>query len=144
MTVCDDPVSRHFLKVGNRLVHYRRLGSGPPALLIHSSPASSEYLIPFMRHLAPHFTCFAFDTPGFGDSDGLTLRTIRIADLADATAAAMRALGLPACPVFGTHTGAAIATELGRRHPDLVRGVVADGITIFNPRENGPPSSTAI
>jgi pimeloyl-ACP methyl ester carboxylesterase len=135
MTVCDDPVSRHFLKVGNRLVHYRRLGSGPPVLLIHSSPASSEYLIPFMRHLAPHFTCFAFDTPGFGDSDGLTPRTIRIADLADATAAAMRALGLPACPVFGTHTGAAIATELGRRHPNLVCGVVADGITIFNAQE---------
>jgi pimeloyl-ACP methyl ester carboxylesterase len=130
-----DPVTRHFLNLGGRAVHYRRLGSGPPVLLIHSSPASSEYLIPFMRQLAPHFTCFAFDTPSFGDSDRLTLRHIKIADLADATAAAMQALGLPACPVFGTHTGAAIATELGRRHPHLVRGVVADGITIFNAQE---------
>jgi pimeloyl-ACP methyl ester carboxylesterase len=58
-----------------------------------------------------------------------------IADFADAIARSLRGLGLGRVPVYGTHTGATIAAELGRRHPDLVSGLVLDGYPVFTVEE---------
>ena len=128
-------VSRHFATLGDRSVFYRRHGTGAPALLIHSSPASSEFLLPAMQALERSFTCFAPDSPGFGDSDPLALDSIGIADMADAVADFVLALGLGPLPVFGTHTGACVALELAYRHPDLVTGLVLDGLPLFTEAE---------
>jgi pimeloyl-ACP methyl ester carboxylesterase len=126
---------RRFIEVEGRRVHYRRMGEGPPAVFLHASPANSEMVLPEMRVAAPHFTCFAFDTPGFGDSDPLPGTALEVRDLARATGAAMSAIGLPPCPVFGTHTGSAIAIELGVGWPEKVTGLVLDAIPLFTEEE---------
>ena len=87
---------------------------------------------------ADRFRCFAFDTPGFGLSDPLPLTEMRVADLAEATVAAMVALGLPPLPVYGTHSGAAIALELAYRFPDRVTGLMLDAVPIFTRAEVAP------
>ena len=127
--------TRHFATLDGRSAFYRRHGDGPPALLIHSSPASSEFLLPVMQGLERDFTCFAPDSPGFGDSQPLALEVIGIADIADAVAAFVVALGLGPLPVFGTHTGACVALELAYRHPELVTGLVLDGLPLFTEAE---------
>jgi pimeloyl-ACP methyl ester carboxylesterase len=129
------PVRRRFVKVGERNVHYRMTGTGPAALFIHSSPANSSFVLAEMQAVADRFTCIAFDTPGFGLSDPLPGNRLEVADLADAIAAAMEALGMPPCPVFGTHTGAAIALELAVRHPTTVTGLMLDAVPIFTNEE---------
>lgn len=129
-------IHRRFLKVGNRRMHYLRAGEGPPALLVHSSPANVTILLPEIAHLSTRFTCIAFDTPSFGLSDPLQLEEMEVADLADALAEAMDVLGLPPCPVFGSHTGAAIALELTARHPEKVTGTVLDGVPIYMNEES--------
>jgi pimeloyl-ACP methyl ester carboxylesterase len=126
---------RRYAMVGSRRVHYRRCGAGPPLVLIHGSPASSEILAAEMQALSGDCTCFAFDTPGFGDSAPLASATIDIPALADALAETLRSLRFPACPVFGSHTGAAIAIELARRHPQQVAGLILDGVPMYTPRE---------
>ena len=128
-------VLRRHIKVGPRRVHYLRGGSGLPVVLVHSSPASVRILLPEIHYLSRRFTCFAFDTPGFGLSDALPLAKMVVADLADALADNMRAVGLPPCPVYGSHTGAAIALELAARHPERVTGVVLDGLPVFTNEE---------
>ena len=128
-------IRRAFLTVGDRQVHVRAVGSGPPALFIHSSPTNGSFVVPDMLAQADRYTCFAFDTPGFGLSDPLPLTEMTVADLADATAEAMAALGLPPVPVYGTHSGAAIALELGFRHPGRVTGLVLDGLPVFTAEE---------
>jgi pimeloyl-ACP methyl ester carboxylesterase len=128
-------MERRFLDVGGRRVHYRRVGIGPPVVMLHASPASSEMLLGEMQAAASHFTCFAFDMPGFGDSDALPGESPGVRDVAAATAAAMQALGLPPCPVFGTHSGTAIALELGVGWPHLLTGLVLDGVPLFNDAE---------
>lgn len=128
-------ISRHFVTVGNRRVHYRRGGEGPPLVLLHGSPANSELVLAEIAALAHEFTCFALDTPGFGSSDPLPGDTLSVADLADATGAAIEALGLNGTRLFGTHTGAAIALELGSRRPDLLGGLVLDGVPVFTRAE---------
>jgi pimeloyl-ACP methyl ester carboxylesterase len=128
-------ITRHYLDVNGRRVHYRRAGKGPPVVMLHASPANSEMVLGEMAAAAPYFTCFALETPGFGESDALPPENLKVADLAGATAAAMEALGLPPCPVFGTHTGALIAVELGAGWPERVTGLVLEGLPIFNDDE---------
>lgn len=128
-------VTRRFLQVGDRRVHYFRSGDGAPAVLIHSSPANARLLMKEIDRLSRDFTVFAFDTPGFGLSDPLARDTMTVADLADAMAETLAAIGMPPCPVFGTHTGAAIALELGVRHPDRATGMVLDGVPAFTDSE---------
>lgn len=119
----------------SRRVHYRRIGHGPPLVLLHGSPGDAAMLAGEMAAASEHFTCIAFDTPGFGDSDPLVGDELCVADLADATADAMQALGLPSCPIYGTHTGAAIALELGVGRPECATGLVLEGVPVFTESE---------
>ncbi len=131
-------IRRGFVRTSGRRIHYRVVGEGPPALFLHSSPMNSTYVIPDMLARAANYSCIAFDTPGFGLSDPLPLETMRVADLADAIVEAMDALGMDAVPVYGTHTGAAIALELGCRYPRRVTGLMLDGVPVFTREEVEP------
>jgi pimeloyl-ACP methyl ester carboxylesterase len=128
-------MERGYLTVEGRRVHYRRLGDGPPLVMLHGSPGDSAVVEHEMAAAADRFTCIALDTPGFGGSDPLPGQVLTVKDLARATAAAMAALGLPACRVFGTHTGAAIGVELGAGWPEQVSGLVLEGLPIFTEAE---------
>ncbi len=128
-------IERRYVSVDGRRVHYRRMGEGPPLVMLHGSPGDGEMLAAEMTAAARRFTCLALDTPGFGDSDPLPGQTLTVAQLAQATAAAMTALGLPPCRVYGTHTGAAIGLELGAGWPGQVTGLVLEGLPIFTQAE---------
>ncbi|MFG6441534.1 alpha/beta fold hydrolase [Roseateles sp. LKC17W] len=130
-------VRRAFVTVGERQVHYRQAGEGPPVLLLHQSPASSAELEPLMRHLAPRWCVIAPDTPGYGHSDplGPAQAQLGIDAYADALAALLDALGLPRAALFGSHTGAIIATRFAARHPGRVSALVANGILLNSAEE---------
>jgi len=131
-------VSRHYVKADGLTLHYRRAGAGPPVVLFHESPRSSVALLPLMERLADKFSVFGFDTPGFGASDPLPTDRPTAADFADVFAIAVSNMGIERVPVYGTHTGAVIALELARNHPDLVSIAVLDGYPVFDQveREN--------
>jgi pimeloyl-ACP methyl ester carboxylesterase len=126
---------RGFLSVSGRRVHYRVAGSGPPVVMLHGSPGDSAMFSSEMAAFAEDFTAIALDTPGFGFSDPLPGEVLRVADLAQATAEAMAALGLPACAVYGSHTGAAIGLELGVGWPERVSGLLLEGVPLFTGAE---------
>jgi pimeloyl-ACP methyl ester carboxylesterase len=125
-------VRQRFLTVDGRRVRYIRAGSGSPVLLIY---ANSATLTAYVDRLSPQHTVFAFDNPGYCGSDPLDLEQITVADLADALAASLRLMNFPKAPVFGTHTGAAIAIELAIRHPEFVAGLMLDGVPAFTREE---------
>ncbi len=120
-------ISRHIATIGNRQVHYRRAGDGPPVMLLHQSPTSSREYIPLITELAKDFTVFSPDTPGNGLSDPLQIETITMSDLADAVVSLLDELGLDKVPVYGFHTGALCALELARRHPERIVVSVVNG-----------------
>ena len=64
-------MKRAFVDIGGRQLHYRRAGAGPAVVLLHPSPQSSAFSVPFALRLARHFTAIAVDTPGYGLSDPL-------------------------------------------------------------------------
>lgn len=131
-------LTRHFVNVGERQVHYRRIGEGPPVLMVHESPTTGVMLLPLARQLAElGYTAIALDTPGYGGSDALPgIERPSIADYADALHETFDALGVVRPHVYGSHTGAMIVLELGLRHPRATRSLVIDGLPAFTRPES--------
>jgi O-antigen/teichoic acid export membrane protein len=49
-------ITRHFVTVGRRRVHYLRAGSGPALALLHASPCSAKVLRPLLPVFGEKFT----------------------------------------------------------------------------------------
>lgn len=122
---------RHFVTIGERQVHFRWAGDGPPVVLLHACPKSSLEQAPLVERLSARFSAFAFDLPGYGDSDPLPLDRPEIADFADAFAETLDALGIDRTAAYGRHTGGLVVLELARRHPGRVTRAVLDGFPVF-------------
>ncbi len=124
-------ITKHFVTVGRRRVHYLRAGSGPAVVLLHSSPCSAKVLRPIMEVFGERFTALAFDTPGFGMSDKLAIAAPSVEDFADALAETLAVLGIDHVATYGRHTGASIAVEFAARHPERCAMALADGFAVF-------------
>lgn len=122
-------IIKRFVSVGDRLVHYRTAGEGPPALLLHDSVKSSKYLAPLINKLSPHFKVIALDTPGNGNSDPLPGQQ-EIPDFANAVKETMDALGLDKVCVYGRHTSAKVVLELVGRWPERFHVALMDGLSL--------------
>lgn len=128
-------ITRHYVEVQGRRVHYRRCGKGPPVVMLHESPRSSVALQGLMNQGPTDVTMLAFDTPGCGESEPLTTPHAEASDFADAFADTLTALGIERAVVYGTHTGAAIAMAFALRHARRVSRLVIDGIGVFDAAE---------
>lgn len=127
-------ISRHFVTVGGRRVHYLRAGSGPAVVLLHASPCSAKVTRPIMQVFGERFTTLALDTPGFGLSDRLPVAAPAVEDFADALAETLEVLGIGQAATYGRHTGASIAVEFAARHPARCAMALADGFALFAQR----------
>ena len=125
-----DGFSRHFVDVAGREVHYLRAGSGPVAVLLPAFPWSAGSLAPLAEALADDFTVVVMDLPGYGNSHALD-GSPTLAGYADAVAANLGALGIDRCHLYGLHTGAQVALEVGIHHPERVANVVLDGLPLL-------------
>lgn len=128
-TMSRPKIYKRFVSVGDRLVHYRTAGEGPPAILLHDSVKSSSFLIPLINQLSPHFRVFALDTPGYGNSDPLPGQP-EIADFALAVKETIAALGLGRTCLYGRHTSAKMVLELLCNWPELFDVGVMDGLSL--------------
>ncbi|MGV8959807.1 MAG: alpha/beta fold hydrolase [Stenotrophomonas sp.] len=129
-------ISRKFVSVGARQVHFRYAGNGPALLLIHQSPQNSRMWLQMIERFADRYTVIAPDTPGFGYSDALEGNPMTIAEFGAATLEFADALGLQRFAVFGMHTGGLIATWLAWANPQRVAALVVDGYAAFTPQES--------
>lgn len=127
-------ISRHFVDVEGRRVHYRRCGHGPALLIAHQSPRSSAEYIPLMRKWGAHFTCIAPDSPGFGQSARLPGNP-DIDAFGDWVAALLDALGLGRVAAYGFHSGGIILMNALRRYPDRFTALGVGGYAVWTPAE---------
>ncbi|GIW07374.1 MAG: hypothetical protein KatS3mg060_2179 [Dehalococcoidia bacterium] len=128
-------IERHYLYVGDRRVHYRRAGDGPPLVMLHAAPNSSFVLEPLIDQLAAVRTVLAPDAPGYGESAPLPLRRPTIHDYALALGEVLDALGLERVDLYGSHTGAKTAVAFALVRPDRVRKLVLEGYGLYTPEE---------
>ena len=133
-------VERRFVDIGAGQAHVRCSRQHPaegqlPLLMLHASPASSNALVTLLTGLAEGRPCFAPDTLGFGDSAPPLQEVPEASDYAGASLEVLDALGLDRVDLYGSHTGAHIATELAIAAPDRVHRLILDGIALFEPEE---------
>ncbi|MEE8306765.1 MAG: alpha/beta fold hydrolase, partial [Gammaproteobacteria bacterium] len=128
-------VTRHFVTIGDRQVHYLRAGTGPCVVLVHGSPESGFSLLPLIHVLKDRFTVIAPDTPGNGNSEPLSMDQPLIPDYAKALGDFLDALGIETCALFGFHTGADISVCYSTQAPARVSMVIANGFPLFTEEE---------
>jgi len=128
-------ITRHYLTVNGRRVHYRKAGKGPPLLMVHQSPRSSAEYEPLMRQWSEHFTCIAPDTPGFGQSDPLADPKPEIDAFADAIVEFADAVGIEKIAGYGFHSGGIILVTAMKRHIEKFSVLAIGGYAIWNDDE---------
>ena len=102
-------VTRHYVTIGRRQLHYRRAGSGPPLIALHRLPRSSKDLLPFLLAAKENFTVIAPDMAGYGNSFSLESGPTSLAPLVEDLKAFLDALGLSQVLFYGEQAGAALA-----------------------------------
>lgn len=128
-------ITRHFITVDGRRMHYRRCGHGPALVMAHQSPRSSAEYAALMQTWGKYFTCIAPDTPGFGQSDPLGEESPDIAMFGNALVGFMDALGLGRVAAYGFHSGGIILMNALKRHPDRFAALAIGGYAIWTPEE---------
>jgi pimeloyl-ACP methyl ester carboxylesterase len=128
-------IKRGFVDLPHGQMHYRHGGEGRPFLTLHASPGSSRQLAGLIGEFTRTNRVIAPDTPGNGDSTPLFDREPTIVDLAGAMERFLDAMQLDTVNLYGSHTGAAIATELAILAPSRINAVVLDGVSQLTPEE---------
>ncbi len=95
-------------------MHYQKMGSGPPVVLIHGLVAYS-FSWRFNRPaFAPYFTCYAVDLLGMGDSDRPSHVDVSPRALAEGLLAFMKAVSGGPWSIVGTSHGGGVAMWVAR------------------------------
>ncbi|HEV2569440.1 alpha/beta fold hydrolase [Sphingomonas sp.] len=127
-------ISRHFVSVEGRRVHYRRAGYGPAVLLVHQSPRSSAEFLPLIARWAEHFTVIAPDTPGFGQSEPLPGEP-EIGDFGAALLALLDTLRIERTGAYGFHSGGIILANAFAQAPQRFSALGIGGYAIWTEAE---------
>lgn len=104
-------------------IAYRRVGAGPPLLLVHGAAADGRIWQPQLDGLSDDFTLVVWDEPGSGQSSDLPWG-FGLTDYADCLAALIGALDLGPVHIAGHSWGGTVVLELCRRHPGLVATLI--------------------
>jgi pimeloyl-ACP methyl ester carboxylesterase len=117
-------------------IHYRREGeSGPAIVLLHESPLSGVIFDLVLPLLGARARVWAFDTPGYGQSDP-PAGEIEIPEYASRILAAIDALGIESFIIGGAHTGASLALEIALAvGPVRATHVYFSGLPLFTEEE---------
>ncbi len=128
-------MSRAYVEVDGRLVHFRHAGSGSPILLVHQSPKSSAEFDALIQRWAMTNLVIAPDTPGFGQSDPLADAEPDVTDFAEALIGFLDALKIAEIAVYGFHSGAVFAVEAAKIAPNRFTAVACNGYAVWTDDE---------
>ncbi len=122
------------VSAGDMEMDYIEFGTGKknfvilPGLSVHSVMGSSDAIADAYKDFADEYTVYVFDRPK-DIHDGYTVR-----DMAEDTAAAMKALNMEDADIFGASQGGMIAMYLAIDYPDLVNKMIL-GSTLAKPND---------
>jgi len=112
--------------------HYRASGSGKPLILLHPSPLSSAFMKPLIELFDSQVSVYAPDTPGYGASDPLPEPAGDLGPYVEWLRRFLLSLGLSSTGIYGSATGAQIAIQFARTHPDMTDYVVLENAVHFS------------
>jgi len=116
-----------FLNLPNAKLHYDTFGNGPLLLCIPGADGRGAVFHDAARHLSRSFTVVCYDRRGYSQSQHIGAQDFknRLSTDADDASALIARLSTEAVAVFGTSSGAIVATQLLIQHPDRVHTLIA-------------------
>ena len=122
----------HFVEFSGQKLRYRKFGSGPNLLLLHTLRGQSEYFDLVIPALAKHFTVISPDLPGHGLSSKSADQDYDASYFINTMRQFIEELALTELTIVGESIGATIALALGVQCSDRISAIYA-----FNPFDNG-------
>lgn len=107
-------------------IAFQRRGDGPCLLLLHGAVSDSRVWRVELESLSELFTVVAWDAPGCGESSDPP-EHFRMPEYAECLGQFIGALGTERLHVLGHSWGSALALELYRQRPSIVRSLVLVG-----------------
>lgn len=135
-----------YVPVGDLNVYYELhgAGDGTPLLLLHGGLFDIDQQFgALLPALAADRRVIALDFQAHGRTNDID-RPLAIPALATDVVAVLRHLGVAQVDVFGFSVGGAVAVELGVRHPELVRKLIASSVSISRDGERGENTDAVI
>jgi pimeloyl-ACP methyl ester carboxylesterase len=117
------------LEVEGRRIAFRRMGEGPPLVLVHGGLGDSRDWRRQLNELSNEFTVVAWDPPGSGSSSDPP-ETFGMPDYADCLAAFIGALGLQRPHVLGLSFGGRLVLELTAGIPGSPRSDLCSTLVV--------------
>jgi abhydrolase domain-containing protein 6 len=115
-------------QIGNGTLSYSQVGKGRSILLLHGLFASKEQWNSIMCRLSEvGYQAIAPDLPGYGNSNGFTLRDYALEKQATLLHELMEKLGIKSFDLAGSSMGGAIAQLYAHHYPNQVRSVAFIG-----------------
>ena len=118
-------------------LHYRSVNLGselPLIVMMHQSPLSSRNYEAVLPYLAEKFQVIAIDTPGFGNSDPLTINW-EVKDYANLAFECADRLDQDTFHMFGRATGSVFALEALLLNSNRINKLILHGIPVYTPEE---------
>jgi pimeloyl-ACP methyl ester carboxylesterase len=107
-------------------VAFQRQGEGPNLILLHGGMCDSRVWRMALEAFSDTFTVVAWDAPGCGQSSDPP-EEFRLPEFADCLGRFIDSLGVQRPHILGHSWGAALALELYRQRPEMVRSLVLAG-----------------
>ena len=114
-------------------MHFVKQGSGYPLVMLHPLGTSTWAWHTVIDSLSQHYTCYAFDMLGHGESDK-PQRHFNIPDYANALDHACQVLNIHRGHYVGNSVGAVLATEMAASFPERLDKLVLVGAPVWDPR----------
>jgi pimeloyl-ACP methyl ester carboxylesterase len=120
---------------------YRKLGSGPPVIILHGLYGSSDNWITIGRELAGEFSVYLVDQRNHGQSPHDPVHNYQV--LSEDIKELMNRLQIPSAYIIGHSMGGKTAMKFGINYPErIIRMVVVDISPLSYDRETSPPEIT--
>jgi pimeloyl-ACP methyl ester carboxylesterase len=114
-------------------MHFVRKGSGYPLVMLHPLGTSTWAWHTVIDSLSQHYTCYAFDMLGHGESDKPS-RHFNIPDYVHALDHAAQLMNIHRGHYVGNSVGACLAMEMAASNPDRVDKLALVGCPVWDPR----------
>ncbi len=109
-------------------IRFKKIGKGPPVLLLHTFRNRLEYCDKLGELLKNKFTVYSIDLPGFGDSPINTLTNYNLNFFTKSIASFLQQLQIKNLSIAGESIGANLAASLSVELPKIVKKIY-----MFNP-----------
>ena len=117
-------------------MHFIKQGSGFPLVMLHPLGTSTWAWHTVIDAMSQHYTCYAFDMLGHGESDKPS-RHFNMPDYAQALDDACQLLNIHRGHYVGNSVGACLATEMAASFPERLDKLVLVGCPVWDPLTAG-------